>query len=122
MKIIGLLKLYLANSYRKKMSSWGRKAMLFVRMDLILSLSAIFSPIAILFSILTLDDPAYAAILIPFFGWCIASFLALKFSIYDDLEKINTSKAGMVNFLMFIIAVFSIFISCQLIIFYYPQN
>lgn len=122
MKIIDLLKLYLANSYRKKLSSWGRKAMLFVRMDLILSLSAIFSPIAILFSILTLGDPVYVAILIPFFGWCIASFLAWKFSIYDDLEKINTSKAGMINFLMFIIAVFSIFISCQLIIFYYPQN
>lgn len=120
MNVIELLKLYLARSYTKKLRSWGRGTIFFVRMDLILSLSAILSPIAILFSILALSDIAYVVIFIPLLGWCADLFLTRKFSIYDDIEKIKLSKGKIINLSMFIASVIGIIISCQLVIFFTP--
>ena len=121
LSIISLLKLYLSNSYRNKLHSLGRGAMLFVEMDFILTLSAILSSIAILISILVLGNVFYAGILIPFLGWGANLFLARKFLIYKDLEKVDVSKRKIVNFLLFLMGGAGIIISCQIIIYFYPQ-
>ncbi|MGI2182819.1 hypothetical protein ACRN9F_11300 [Shewanella oncorhynchi] len=121
MSLISLLKLYLNNSYRNKLHSWGCGAMLFVEMDFILTLSAILSPIAILISILVLGNVFFAGILVPFLGWVANLFLARRFLIYKDLEKVDISKGKMVNFLLFLVGGAGIVISCQIIIYFYPQ-
>ncbi len=119
--VIDLIKSYLINSYRKKSLSWGRGTMLFVKVDFILMLSAILSPLAVLTGVI-FENLSLLIIFIALLGVLTNTLLERFYSIYDDIDKsdsLNYNKCS--SWLIFSTGIICIIISCQIIIYFYPQ-
>jgi hypothetical protein len=121
MNVIDLIKSYLINSYRKKSPSWGRGTMMFVKVDFILMLSAILSPLAVLTGVI-FGNLSLLIIFIALLGVLTNTLLERFYSIYDDIDKsdsLNYNKCS--SWLIFFTGIICIIISCQIIIYFYPQ-
>ncbi len=121
MSVIDLIKSYLINSYRKKSLSWGRGTMMFVKVDFILMLSAILSPLAVLIGVI-FGNLSLLIIFIALLGVLTNTLLERFYSIYDDIDKSNSLNYNKCSsWLIFSIGIICIIISCQIIIYFYPQ-
>ena len=119
--MIDFIKCYLINSYRKKSPSWGRGTMMFVKMDFILMLSAILSPLAVLIGI-TFGSLILLIFFVVLLGLLANTLLERLYSIYDNVDRddsLNDNKCS--SWLLFFTGIICVIISCQIIIYFYPQ-